>query len=124
MMIRKTFGGLLVGAMLLPSAALAAGDVHVTIGLSHVTKDGDRKLKVSGYLHPVNKGEVCTDGRHVVIQRRKNADSDWNNIGGDNTNTSGKYSKVVGDKTGQYRVVAPSTGSCERDMSDPKSHRH
>jgi hypothetical protein len=111
------------GALLLPSIATAA-DVHITIGLNHVTRDGNRKLKVSGELHNVGGGAVCTDNRHVVIQRRKNSNSDWNSLGHDMTSSGGAYKKVVGDKTGQYRVVAPKTGSCEKDTSDVKSHGH
>ena len=108
-----------VGAMLLPNIA-AATDVHVMIGVGHVQRDGTRKLKVAGELH----GSTCVSGRHIAIQRRKNADASWNTLGYDTTSDSGNYKKVVGDRTGQYRAVAHASGSCHKAVSDVVRHRH
>ena len=110
-------------AMLLPSAALAA-DVHITIGLKHVERDSGTKLKISGELHDSGGGAACTDHRHLKIQRRKNSSSSWNTIGHGHSNDNGSYKKVVGDKQGQYRVVAPSSSSCEKDSSSVANHSH
>jgi hypothetical protein len=101
----------------------SAADVHITIGLGHVTQSGTRKLKAAGALHPVDAGAACTDGRHVVLQKRKSGGG-WKTLDHDMTNSSGEYKIVVGDKTGKYRVSAPSTSSCEKDVSDPKTHQH
>jgi hypothetical protein len=120
MKVRRAFiSSLAIGAILVPSAAIA-DDVHITIGTRHVTRDGAQKLKVAGYLHPISGS--CTDNRHVVIQRRT-ADG-WKGLGHAMTNGEGRYSKVVGDKTGRYRTLAPKSGSCERDLSEVKRHRH
>ena len=122
MKFRKMFGGLVLAAMLLPTAA-AADDVHITIGLGHVTQGDVRKLKASGQLHDVGGGAACTDGRHVVLQKRKSGGG-WKSLDHDMTNSSGEYKIVVGDKTGKYRVSAPSGDGCEKDVSDPKTHSH
>ena len=119
---RSILATMSLGAFLLPTVASAA-DVHITMGLGHVTQGDVRKLKASGQLHDVGGGAACTDGRHVVLQKRK-SDGGWKTLDHDMTNNSGEYKIVVGDKTGRYRVSAPSTGSCEKDVSDAKSHNH
>lgn len=110
-------------AMLLPSAAHAA-DVHITIGLTHVERDSGTELKVSGELHDMGGGAACTDDRHLKIQRRKDSSSSWNTIGHGRSNDEGSYKKVVGDKQGQYRVVVPSSDSCEKNTSSVAKHSH
>ena len=122
MKLRTSIATAALTAILLPTAA-AAADVHITIGLGHVTQNGTRKLKAAGVLHDAGGGSACTDGRHVVLQKRKSGGG-WNSLDHDMTNSSGEYKIVVGDKTGTYRVVAPATGSCEKDVSDRKTHSH
>ena len=119
---RSMLTALFLGALLLPTVATAA-DVHITIGLSHVTQGDVRKLKASGVLHDVGGGAACTDGRHVVLQKRKSGGG-WKTLDHDMTNSGGEYRIVVGDRTGKYRVKAPPTGSCEKDVSDRKTHSH
>jgi hypothetical protein len=119
---RSVLAATATAAMLVPTMASAA-DVHVTIGLGHVTQGGVRKLKAAGQLHDVGGGAACTDGRHVVLQKRKSGGG-WNTLDHDMTNSSGEYKIVVGDKTGKYRVSAPASGGCEKDVSDPRTHNH
>lgn len=122
MNLRRTALSGAVAILLVPTMASAA-DVHITFGLGHVTQNGDRKLKASGVLHDDGGGAACTDGRHVVLQKRKSGGG-WKTLDHDMTNNSGEYRIVVGDKTGKYRVAAPAVGGCEKDVSAKKTHQH
>lgn len=113
---------LALGALLLPSAA-SATDVHITIGFSHVQRDSGRKLRVAGELHLYSGSSAsCSQNRHVAVQRKKSAG--WKTIAHANSNDNGAYKKLVADRAGRYRVVAPATASCERDVSEVKRHSH
>jgi hypothetical protein len=113
-----------LGALLLPNAAIA-DDVHITIGVKHVQRDGVRKLKVSGQLHLLSGApESCRVMREINIQRRKNSGAAWNKVGDTGTHEDGRYSKVVKHRQGQYRAVAKATSSCEKDSSSAVNHFH
>jgi hypothetical protein len=123
MKLRRTaLSVLFLGALLAPTAAVA-DDVHITIATKHVMRSGTQKLKVSGQLHLLSGSpSSCAYNRTVVVQRKTS--TGWKGLGQDTTNSNGGYSKAVADRTGKYRVVAPSAASCERDVSAAKQHSH
>ena len=116
---RSLISTLAVASLLAPSVATAS-HMHVTIGFSHVTRDGVQKLRVGGFIHGAAS---CANGRHVVIQRRT-ASGGWKAVGHDNTNSNGAYAAVVADRQKRHRTVAPSTGGCDREVSAVRRHSH
>jgi len=111
-----------VGALLAPNAALA--DVHATINVKHVKRDGVTKLKFSGDLHLVSGSESCTRNRKVAIQRRKNSGAPWKVLAKTSTNNKGHYAKVTGHKQGQFRLRVPKDGTCTAATSGMIAHKH
>jgi hypothetical protein len=121
----RRIGTALIGiAFLLPGSAIA-DDVHITLGFSHKGTGADRKLEVHGKLHLLDgAGNACRANRRVFVIRKRN--DKLKVLTSETTNQNGRYSIIVADKAGRYRIDAPAIlgTDCESDKSAFKRHKH
>jgi hypothetical protein len=113
----------------------ATSATDFTVGAGAVTKHG-RSVSLKLKNHLVASGTVSVaDGfnacrSHVAVKIQRLKGGVWKTVGTDQTTTTGKYKKVLADKTGKYRALAKKKvlnggdDVCKVDTSPTRTHHH